>query len=105
MAMTPTPVTNLVGSTSTAQAGYVGPLNPGTSATAATTVKKKPGPDSNAILAVAIELLAVGTFTLIAGINTDFGKLMVIFMVGLWLIFLIQESSLVAKLEKVITTV
>lgn len=100
MAMTPTPVTNLVGTTSVAQASV---SNLGSSTTAPTV--KKPGPDSNAILAVAIELLAVGTFTLIAGINQDFGRLMVIFMVGLWLIFLIQESSLVAKLEKIVTTV
>jgi len=68
---------------------------------AATTTRPA---DSNAILAVAIELLAVGTFTLIAGISQDFGKLMIIFMVGLWMIFLIQESTLVSKLEKIVTT-
>lgn len=84
MAMTPTPVKNIQGK--------------------GTTAASLRNPDSNAILAVAIELIAVGTFTLIAGINKDFGKLMIVFMVGLWLIFLIQESTLVANLEKIITT-
>lgn len=85
MAMTPTPVKNIVGK--------------------GTTAASLRSPDSNAILAVALELIAVGTFTLIAGVNKDFGSLVIIFMVGLWLIFLIQESTLVARLETIVTNV
>lgn len=85
MAMTPTPTHNIVGKN--------------------TTAASLRSPDSNAILAVALELIAIGTFTLIAGINHDFGSLMIIFMVGLWLIFLIQESSMISHLESLITTV
>lgn len=82
--------------------GSLGTLQPVNNSGAPKTATRPA--DSSAILSVAIELLAVGTFTLIAGINQDFGKLMIIFMIGLWLIFMIQESSLISSLEKIVTT-
>lgn len=53
---------------------------------------------SDAILTVAVEGLAVGVFTLIAGINDQVGSLMVTFMVALWIIFLITNSGVVSRI-------
>jgi hypothetical protein len=40
---------------------------------------------------VSMELLAVGLFTLLAGISDKVGKAMVIVMVGFWMLFMIIE--------------
>lgn len=52
------------------------------------------------VTAIFVELAAVGIFTLIAGISNDVGTLVVIFMVGMWLIFLITNPAVSAKLGK-----
>lgn len=49
-------------------------------------------------IVVAIELLAVGIFTLIAGVNTNMGKFMVILMVGFWLIYVVTTSAVISNL-------
>jgi|SRR5580698_3307783 hypothetical protein len=49
-------------------------------------------------IVLAIELLAVGLFTLLAGISNDVGKLMVILMIGLWAIYLVTTSSVISGL-------
>ena len=50
------------------------------------------------IVTLAVELLGVGVFTLLAGISNDVGKIMVIFMVGFWLIYALTTSSVIAHL-------
>ncbi len=60
---------------------------------------KRP-PASEAIVQLALELLAVALFTLMAGASPEMGTLMVVFMVGLALIYLIQYSGAIAGLEK-----
>lgn len=62
--------------------------------------KKSRPPASDALLMLALEFLAVGLFTLIAGSNEEIGTLMILFMTGLWLIYLITESGVLLKLEK-----
>jgi len=61
---------------------------------------KKRANDSEALVQLALELLAVALFTLIAGASDEVGKLVVIFMTGLWMIYLIENSKLIAGLEK-----
>jgi hypothetical protein len=50
------------------------------------------------IVTISVELLAVGLFTLVAGISNDAGRLMVIFMVGLWLIYALTTSQVITHL-------
>lgn len=54
---------------------------------------------SEAMLEVMLESLAVGVFTLIAGVSADAGKLALVFMSGFWLIYLITNASVIQKLE------
>ena len=61
---------------------------------------KKRAADSDVIVTIALEFLAVGLFTLIAGASNEMGTVMVIFMVGMWMIYMITESGTIAKLEK-----
>lgn len=67
--------------------------------------KSKRPADSSAILELALELLAVGLFTILAGTNDDIATLVILFMVGLWLIWLIQNSSVVSGLENMLGSV
>lgn len=60
---------------------------------------------STAILAVSLELLAVGVFTLIAGASDDVATIVLLFMTGMWIIFLITQSSVIAGLENALTTI
>lgn len=56
-------------------------------------------PGEEALLTLGLELLGVGLFTLLAGASDDVGTIMIIFMVGLWLIYLIGNSKIIAGLE------
>ena len=47
---------------------------------------------------IALELLAVGLFTLLAGISDNFGTLVVIFMVAMWLIYVMANAKVVSTL-------
>ena len=49
-------------------------------------------------IVIAIELLAVGAFTLLAGISNEVGKVMVIIMVGFWAIYLVTTSGVISNL-------
>lgn len=60
--------------------------------------KSQPSPTHSTILVIAVELLAVGLFTLMAGISNEWGKIVVLFMVGLWLIYLITSFSVISRL-------
>lgn len=55
---------------------------------------------SEALIQLGLELLAVSLFTLIAGASNEVGTLVVLFMVGMWMIYLIENSKLIAGLEK-----
>lgn len=59
---------------------------------------------SAALLSVAMELLAVGLFTLMAGANSEMGTIMVIFMIGFWMIFAITESGVVSGLGRALAS-
>jgi hypothetical protein len=61
---------------------------------------KKRAADSEALVQLALELLAVSLFTLIAGASNEMGTLVVLFMVGMWLIYLIENSKTIAGLER-----
>ncbi len=61
---------------------------------------KKRANDSEALVQLALELLAVALFTLMAGAGDEMGTLVVLFMVGMWMIYLIQNSKVIAGLEK-----
>jgi hypothetical protein len=50
-------------------------------------------------LMVGVEMLGVGVFTLIAGASDDAGKIVVLFMVGLWVIFLVTNSKVIASID------
>lgn len=56
-------------------------------------------PSEAALLTLGLELLAVGLFTLLAGAGNDMGTVMVVFMVGLWILFLTTHSAVIAGLE------
>jgi len=73
------------------------PSGPGVAPTK--KAKKRPA-DSEALVQLALELLAVSLFTLIAGASNEMGTLVVLFMVGMWLIYLIENSKTIAGLEK-----
>lgn len=53
---------------------------------------------SHILLMLMIEMLAVGVFTLIAGISNDVGNMVILFMVGLWFIYMITDSKTVSAL-------
>lgn len=57
---------------------------------------------SEAVVQLALELLAVSLFTLMAGASNEMGNLMIIFMVGFWLIYLIQNAKVIAGLERML---
>lgn len=53
---------------------------------------------SNSILTVATEVVGVGLLAVLAGSNDDIGKLLVVFMVGLWAVFMIANPAIIAKI-------
>lgn len=64
---------------------------------------KRPAP-SAAILSIALEMLAVGVFTLLAGAGEEAGSIVVLFMVGLWIMYLISDSQIVQGLVNMLNT-
>jgi hypothetical protein len=54
---------------------------------------------NNAILAVAVEGLAVGILTLIAGADDAVGSIVITFVVGLWIIWLIANPDVFKNLS------
>lgn len=75
------------------------PSGPGVAPSKGKSTKKRPA-NSEAFVQLAMELLAVSLFTLMAGSSDEMGTLVVLFMVGMWMIYLIQNSGVIAKLEK-----
>lgn len=66
-------------------------------AQAASTAASSTPYNHDIFLVLAIELLAVGLFTLLAGVSQNVGRLMVIVMVALWLIYFVTTSSVITK--------
>lgn len=91
---------SFVGTTPTVGAGAVTSAVGGGGASTAAGTAAHP-----TLVVVAVELLAVGLFTLLAGISNDVGTIVVLFMVGLWLIFLITDSQTVAGIGSALTTI
>ncbi len=60
---------------------------------------------SSSLLVLAVELLGVGLFTLLAGASDDVGHIVIIFMIGLWLIFMVTDSAVIAGLGRGLSTV
>jgi hypothetical protein len=54
----------------------------------------------NVFLVVGVELLGVGLFTLLAGASDDAGNIVIIFMLGLWLIYLVTNPGVIAGLDR-----
>lgn len=53
----------------------------------------------NSLLTIGAELLGVGLLALVAGINDQTGKIIVMIMTGFWLIYLVGPGSAeIAKL-------
>lgn len=73
------------------------------SAQGATTAAKKKAArpaGSDALLMFALELVGVGLFTIIAGANSQMGTVVLLFMTGLWLLYMITNTAVLTKLEK-----
>jgi hypothetical protein len=60
---------------------------------------KRPA-NSDALLMLALEILAVGVFTVLAGTSNEMGTIVILFMIGLWIIYMVQNSAVIAGLEK-----
>lgn len=74
------------------------PVAPGLNSSSKGKTSKRSA-QSEAFLEVFLESLAVGVFTLIAGVSKDAGKLALVFMSGFWLIYLITNATVISKLE------
>jgi hypothetical protein len=60
---------------------------------------------SEALLKLGLELAAVALFTLAAGISNDAGSFMVLWMVGLWLIYMVSDSAVIASFSNAIGSI
>lgn len=49
---------------------------------------------SDILLALIVEGVGIGFLTLLAGISEDVGTVLVVFMVGLWLLFLVNHQGI-----------
>lgn len=66
--------------------------------------EKLTGP-SAAALSVGVELLGVGLLTILAGASEEAGSVVVLFMIGLWLIWMISDASVLSKLGNALSNV
>jgi hypothetical protein len=55
--------------------------------------------NGNTFLIVGVELLGVGLLTLLAGASDDAGNIVIIFMVGLWLIYMVTNPGVISGLS------
>lgn len=53
---------------------------------------------SGVILDTAVEIIGVGLLALLAGASDDTGKLMVVFMTGLWAVFMVTHPDVISKI-------
>jgi hypothetical protein len=52
---------------------------------------------------LAMELLAVGLFTLLAGASPEAGTIMVIIMVTFWVIFMVTDAGVIGHIGAVVS--
>jgi hypothetical protein len=71
----------------------------------ATATTPKPATTGEGILALAFEAIAVGLIALIAGINDDMGKAMVMVMAAFWIIYMITNSVVISTFGKFVATI
>jgi hypothetical protein len=57
---------------------------------------------TDAILSLAVEGLAVGLLSLLASSSDDLGKIVVVFMIGLWMIWLVTNGKTVSRLANAV---
>jgi hypothetical protein len=60
---------------------------------------------SDIVLALIVEGIGLGVVTLIAGISEDVGTVMVVFMIGLFLLFLINHQGIQGYISNVMGNV
>lgn len=48
---------------------------------------------SNLVLALIVEGVGLGVITLLAGISDDVGTIMVVFVIGVWLLWLVNHPG------------
>lgn len=65
------------------------------------TAKKGPIQSSEIILALIVEGVGIAFLTLLAGTNDDLGTVIVVFMVGLWLLFLFNHQGIQSYITNV----
>lgn len=53
---------------------------------------------SSVVVTLGVEMLAVGMFALIADTNDQVGNIVILFMVGLWLIYAVTDSAVIASI-------
>ena len=56
---------------------------------------------SNIVLALIVEGVGISFLTLLAGTNDDLGTVIVVFMVGLWLLFLFNHPGVESYISNV----
>jgi len=56
------------------------------------------------ILVMAFEAVAVGIMAIIAGINDDLGKAMVVVMMAFWVIYMITNSAVISQFGGMVAT-
>jgi hypothetical protein len=56
---------------------------------------------SNLVLALIVEGVGIGVLTLLAGTSDDVGTIVIVFMVGLWLLFLINHQGIQSYITNV----
>lgn len=96
------PITGKSGVNKKTSPNLPAPATSGSTGGVFTNLAGSPGPaigsTHSIILVIAIELLAVGIFTLLAGISKEWGRAVVIFMIALWLIYLITTFPVLSHL-------
>jgi hypothetical protein len=50
------------------------------------------------LLTVSVEIVGVGLLALLAGASNDVGKLIVVFMAGLWAVFIVTNPAVIARI-------
>ena len=60
---------------------------------------------SDIVLALIVEGIGIGFLTLLAGTSDDVGTVLVVFMTGLWLLFLINHQGVQSYITNVTTNV
>jgi hypothetical protein len=58
---------------------------------------------SNIVLALIVESVGIAFLTLLAGTNDDLGSVIVVFMAGLWLLFLFNHEGVQSYITNVMS--